>query len=98
MLGPARDDNLGPVVVQAVIAGHLHGDGVFELVDTPHRSVLRESGRDSPDSGRLDVFRGVEIGLTGTETDDVPPLRPECVGLHGNGQCGRGFDTLDSLR
>src|SRR5205823_2809940 len=59
----------------AVLALELRDDRVLQLRDTADVGVLRLAGFDGTDRGKLDVRRRIEVGLTGTETDDVASRR-----------------------
>jgi hypothetical protein len=41
---------------------------------------------------------GVEVGLTGTQSDNVLTLSLEFLGTGRNGESCRGFDTLYAVR
>ena len=80
MLGPTGDDDLGRLVIQAVVGLQLFGNGGAEFWNAGGRSVFGEAGVQGAHGGGFDVFRGVEIGFTGTEADHI-----EAFGLHGFG-------------
>ena len=84
--------------MNVVVACELGNDGVFELVDAIHIRVACEPALDRFDTGVADVCGRVEVGLTGTESDDIFALGFEACGAGGDGECGRWLDALDASR
>ena len=74
LLAAGADDGLRGLVVEAVLALELAGDGLAQGHDAGNRRVLRLAAADRCDGGFLDVVGRVEIRLADGKTDHVPPL------------------------
>src|ERR1019366_9404813 len=101
MLTAARDDDLGGLVGEAVLAFVFVGDGRAQLGDAGGGGVFGEAGGQGLGGGVFDVLRGVEVRLAGTEADDVQTVRLHLLGLRVNGQrerrCERSCAFLDLI-
>ena len=84
-------------ILQSVVAPELLAYGLSQFLGARHGGVLGEAGLDGLDGRRLDGLRGVEIRLSGAETDDVLALRAQLGGTGGDGEGGRGLDALYAL-
>ena len=91
MLPADRDDALGGLVIGAEISGVALADGLLQLDDPAGRGVLGEILIERADGGLLDVVRGREVGLAGSEVDDVNSLRAQLFGIRRHFH--RGGDT-----
>ena len=80
VLAAAGDDDLRRLVVEAVLALELVGDGLAQLGDAAAGRVFGEAGGERGSGGVLDVLGGVEVRFAGAKADDV-----FAGGLHGFG-------------
>jgi hypothetical protein len=74
LLAAGGHDGLRRLVVEAVLALELAGDGLAQGHDAGDRRVLGLAPADRRDGGFLDVVGGVEIRLADGKADHVPPL------------------------
>ena len=98
LLGAGRDQDLGALVGDAVVALEFCDDRVLEFVDAVDIGVAGEAGADGGDPGLHDVLRGIEIRLAGTQSDDVFAFGLELGGAGGDGQGRGGLDALHAPR
>ena len=75
LLAAGRDDRLGRLVVEAVLALELLGDRLAQGNDAGDRRVLGLAAADGGDRRLLDMVGRVEIRLAHRQADDVPALR-----------------------
>src|SRR5262249_56245874 len=74
LLAAGSHRDLGWAVVEAVLPLELADDGGLELRDTINVGVLGLALAQRLDRSLFDVFRGVEVGLTGGQRNDVAAL------------------------
>src|ERR1019366_897203 len=98
MLAPARDDDLGGLVGEAILAFVFVGDGRAQLGDAGGGGVFGEAGGQRLGGGVFDVVWGVEVRLAGTEADDVQTVRLHLLGLRVNGQRERPLQRCGAFR
>ena len=73
-------------------------DGLFQLAGAVDRGVLGKPPMQGIDRGLFDMLRGIEIRLTGTQSDDILTLGAQFVRPSRDGQGLRRFDTFDTIR
>ena len=86
------DDDFRRLIVDAVVLPIAVGDRALQTVGAGVGRVLGEMCVDCRVRGRRDVIRRREIGLAGTEVEDIDPLRLQAHGVrrhlhrrrHGN--------------
>ena len=99
LLAAGADRDLRGLVVEAVLALELGGDGGLELGDAVDIGVLRRTTfADRLDRGFLDVVRRVEVRLAGAQADDVAAGRFERARLVGHRDGRRRLDALEAVR
>ena len=78
LLAAGRHDDLRGPAIDPVVGGVPRAHRLLELGDAGARGVAGEVVGDGSRAGRLDVRRGREVGLPGSEVDDVhaPPAQP----------------------
>ena len=96
LLAAGRDDRLGRLVVEAVLALELLGDRLAQGNDAGDRRVFGFAAADGGDGRLLDMVGRVEIRLAHRQADDVPALVLEVARLlrHGDGR-GRLYAGQD---
>ena len=70
-LAARGDDDVGVGDTGEAAAGVVFGDGLTESGDARRRGILRLAISQSLSAGVLDELRGIEVGLTDAETDDI---------------------------
>ncbi len=85
VLGAAGDADLGTAVFDAVVPLHLEDDGVLQVVGASHRHVPGEAGVYGVPGRIPDGVGGVEVRLSGAETDYIDSLSLEglCFCIYG---------------
>ena len=96
VLRPHGDDDVLPLVLQAIVAPEFRDDGILELGGSGHRSIFRVAVVQGLLGHRLDVFRGVEVRFAGPEPHDVDSFRLHGLCLARNGQRGGWLNMGDS--
>lgn len=77
MLRTAPHGNLVAPEMQPVVAQKLSLDGFLQFARAIESGVLGSALAYRADCGILDRIRGVEVGLAGSENDDVAPSCPQ---------------------
>src|ERR1035441_4240869 len=98
MFAAARDDDLGGLVSQSVLALEFGGDGLAQFGDAAAGSVFGEPGGERLGGGVLDMLRRVEIRFARAEPDDVLARGLHGLGLGVNGQRERWRQRRGALR
>ncbi len=97
LLPPGADDDLVTLITQAVLAPEFAGDRVFQRGRSIHGRVFGLTARDRGGRRRLDVVRGVEIGLAGNEAENIPAGSHESRHPGGQRNRRRGLHTREAL-
>ena len=96
---PARgDDDLGLVVLDAVIRAIPVADRALQVGDAGDRRVTREIAVDRGAGRRLDRVRRREVGFAGAEIDDLDARPPQAIDRRGHFHGGRSPDTGGPIR
>src|SRR5690606_17266712 len=82
----------------AVHGGELGGDRLAQRQDAADLGVLAYTLVERCARGVLDVRGRVEVGLAGTEADDVDAVGLELGGLRGDRERDRGLDGIEAGR
>ena len=89
LLAPGRDDGVGRLVVEPVLAAELGRDRLAQGGNAEHRRIFGLAALDRLDRRLLDVVGGVEVRLADRQRNDVPPLGFKVARLlrhrHGGG-------------
>ena len=94
---PARgDDDLGLVVLDAVIRAIPVADRALQVGDAGDRRVTREIAVDRGAGRRLDRVRRREVGFTGAEIDDLDAFAMQCSPANRHLVAGRPAGPLFS--
>ena len=96
LLAAAGHQDLVRGVVEPVLAFELGDHGRLEAGGAVHRGIFGETLVDRLDGRGLDVVRGIEVRLTGTQPDHVLSGRLEGLGAGIDGEGGRGLDGLNT--
>src|SRR6202035_4949931 len=88
LLAARADDDLGLLVLDAVIEPVAIADGATELGDAGHRSVLAEVLIDRRVCRGLDRRGRGEVRFAGAEIDDLDTFAPQSI--DGGGDLHRG--------
>jgi len=97
LLAAAGDQDLVGLVFQFVFPAEFVDNGLLEHGGAVHCGVLGLAVADGLDGGFFDVLRGVEVGLSGAQADDVAAGGAQLGGQGGDRQGGRGFDGLYAI-
>jgi hypothetical protein len=84
-------------VVGAEVAGVTLNDGLAHLGDAGDDGVSREVFVDGLDRGVFDVARGREVGLAGSEVDQLHAGGAQLGGFRGDGHGSRNFNAPDTV-
>ena len=96
-LAAGSEDRFVGRVVGAEVAGVALDDGFAHLGDAGDDGVAREVLVDGLDGGVLDVARRGEVGLAGSEVDQLGALCAQSGGFRGDGHGGGDFDASDAI-
>ena len=98
MLGPAGNDHLGGLVVQATVLLHPPADRLFQRQNSGSGGILCEVVVDRINGRLLDMLRGIEIRFTGAKANYVDPVRLHLLCHSVNGQGGGCLHGLRDVR
>jgi hypothetical protein len=84
LLAATRDQDLLGAVVEAVVPLELVDHRLLQRRGAADRGILGHPRADRLDGRILDVLRGVEVGLAGSQADDVLALGLELIGTGGD--------------
>jgi hypothetical protein len=96
LLGAAGDEDLIALIFEAIVAAELADDGVLDLVCAVNICVTCMAATDGGDAGLANIRGRVEIGLAGTEADNVLAFGLEPCRARRDGERGRGLDALNA--
>ncbi len=96
LFAAARHQDLVGRIVQAVVALELVDDRLFQAGRAVHRRVFGLAVGDRLARGLLDVLRGIEVRLAGTQADHVFAFGTQRRGAGGDGQSRGGLDRLNA--
>ena len=85
LLGTVGNEDVGFLVVEAVVAFQFVGDGLAQRGRAGHGRVVRVVVVDGVHTGLLGRFGRVEVGLADAQADDVDALGLQFAALVGHG-------------
>ena len=71
MLAAGADNRLRPLIVEAILALELAGNGFAQRLDAEHRRIFRFAALDGGNAGLLDIVGRIEVRLTHRQGNDV---------------------------